>query len=54
MNYSKEYMSFLETHRQMMEFKDKMKQAASRHYKQKLEDGIATNQTWEQYKEESK
>lgn len=40
MNYSKEYMSFLEAHRRAVEFKDKMKQAALEGARRLLEEGI--------------
>lgn len=40
MKLSKEYMSFLEAHRQVVEFKDKLKQAANRAMEEKVEQSV--------------
>lgn len=45
MNYSKEYMTFLEAHRRSVEFKDKMKQAAIEGARRLLEDSVQSGLT---------
>lgn len=50
MNYSKEYLSFLEVHRQTMEFKNKMAQAFIQSQQKKLEASLS-ERSWDQYKE---
>ena len=52
MNYSTEYLSFLEAHRQAVEFKDKMKQAALVHIEKKIEASLS-ERSWDQYKEDT-
>lgn len=52
MNYSKEYLSFLEAHRQTLEYKDKMKQAALIHFEKKFEASLS-ERSWDQYKEDT-
>lgn len=49
MNYSEEYLSFLEANRRSLEFKDKIKQAALAYTEKKIEDSL-NERSWDKYK----
>lgn len=50
MNYSEEYLSFLEAHRRSMEFKDKIAKAAIIALEKRMEDEL-NKRPWDKYKE---